>query len=200
MDGFDYIIVGAGSSGATLACRLAADRRIRILLPEAGPSETSLQKVPLGYRALFYDEKFNWKYETEAEPELNGHKIYWPRGKVLGGSSAINAMVYVRGHLNDYEQWAKVAPGWGWADVFPYYKKMETWGGSSSAIRGTTGPVNVSNMENAVHPLTKKYLEAGQQVGFAHNFDYNGTEMEGVSVYQTTTFKGLRVSSATAYL
>ena len=201
MGDFDYIIVGAGSSGATLARRLAADRRIRILLLEAGPSDSSLKiKVPLGYGALFYNRKFNWKYETEPEPELNSRKIYWPRGKVLGGSSSINAMVYVRGHPNDYEQWAKVAPDWGWADVLPYFQKMETWGGRRSTIRGTTGPVNVSDMENLVHPLTQKYLEAGQQLGFAHNPDYNGTEMEGVTVYQTTTFKGLRVSAATAYL
>ena len=201
MGDFDYIIVGAGSSGATLARRLAADRRIRILLLEAGPPDSSLKiKVPLGYGALFYNRKFNWKYETEPEPELNKRKIYWPRGKVLGGSSSINAMVYVRGHPNDYEQWAKVAPDWGWSDVLPYFQKMETWGGRRSTIRGNTGPVNVSDMENLVHPLTQKYLEAGQQLGFAHNPDYNGTEMEGVTVYQTTTFKGLRVSAATAYL
>ena len=104
MGDFDYIIVGGGSSGATLAGRLTADPSVKVLLLEAGPSDRSLKiKVPLGYGSLFYDQKFNWKYETEPEPELKGRRMYWPRGKVLGGSSAINAMVYVRGHPNDYE-------------------------------------------------------------------------------------------------
>ena len=201
LNDFDYIIVGAGSSGATLAGRLAEDPSVKVLLLEAGPSDGSFKiKVPLGYGSLFYDQKFNWKYETEPETELNGRKMYWPRGKVLGGSSAINAMVYVRGHPEDYKEWANVAPSWNWKDVEPYFKKMEAWKGKDCPTRGKSGPVGISNVENDVHPLTNKYLEAGQELGFPYNSDYNGRHMEGVSVYQTTTLNGLRVSSASAYI
>ena len=198
---FDYIIVGGGSSGATLAGRLSSNPSIKVLLLEAGPSDGSLKiKVPLGYGSLFYDQKFNWKYETEPEAELNGRRMYWPRGKVLGGSSAINAMVYVRGHQNDFKDWAKVAPSWSWSNVEPLFKKIEAWKGKSSSARGSSGPVGVSNVERDVHPLTNKYLEAGQELGFPLNRDYNGSHMEGVSVYQTTIANGLRVSSASAYI
>ena len=198
---FDYIIVGGGSSGATLAGRLSSNPSVKVLLLEAGPSDGSLKiKVPLGYGSLFYDQKFNWKYETEPEAELNGRRMYWPRGKVLGGSSAINAMVYVRGHQNDFKDWAKVAPSWSWSNVEPLFKKIEAWKGKSSSARGSSGPVGVSNVERDVHPLTNKYLEAGQELGFPLNRDYNGSHMEGVSVYQTTIANGLRVSSASAYI
>ena len=198
---FDYIIVGGGSSGATLAGRLSSNPSVKVLLLEAGPSDGSLKiKVPLGYGSLFYDQKFNWKYETEPEAELTGRKMYWPRGKVLGGSSAINAMVYVRGHQNDFKDWAKVAPSWSWSNVEPLFKKIEAWKGKSSSARGSSGPVGVSNVERDVHPLTNKYLEAGQELGFPLNRDYNGSHMEGVSVYQTTIANGLRVSSASAYI
>ena len=198
---FDYIIVGGGSSGATLAGRLSSNPSVKVLLLEAGPSDGSLKiKVPLGYGTLFYDQKFNWKYETEPEAELNGRRMYWPRGKVLGGSSAINAMVYVRGHQNDFKDWAKVAPSWSWSNVEPLFKKIEAWKGKSSSARGSSGPVGVSNVERDVHPLTNKYLEAGQELGFPLNRDYNGSHMEGVSVYQTTIANGLRVSSASAYI
>ena len=198
---FDYIIVGGGSSGATLAGRLSSNPSVKVLLLEAGPSDGSLKiKVPLGYGSLFYDQKFNWKYETEPEAELNGRKMYWPRGKVLGGSSAINAMVYVRGHQNDFKDWEKVAPSWSWSNVEPLFKKIEAWKGKSSSARGSSGPVGVSNVERDVHPLTNKYLEAGQELGFPLNRDYNGSHMEGVSVYQTTIANGLRVSSASAYI
>ena len=198
---FDYIIVGGGSSGATLAGRLSSNPSVKVLLLEAGPSDGSLKiKVPLGYGSLFYDQKFNWKYETEPEAELNGRRMYWPRGKVLGGSSAINAMVYVRGHQNDFKDWAKVAPSWSWSNVEPLFKKIEAWKGKSSSARGSSGPVGVSNVERDVHPLTNKYLEAGQELGFPLNSDYNGSHMEGVSVYQTTIANGLRVSSASAYI
>ena len=198
---FDYIIVGGGSSGATLAGRLSSNPSVKVLLLEAGPSDGSLKiKVPLGYGSLFYDQKFNWKYETEPEAELTGRKMYWPRGKVLGGSSAINAMVYVRGHQNDFKDWAKVAPSWSWSNVEPLFKKIEAWKGKSSSARGSSGPVGVSNVERDVHPLTNKYLEAGQELGFPLNSDYNGSHMEGVSVYQTTIANGLRVSSASAYI
>ena len=198
---FDYIIVGGGSSGATLAGRLSSNPSVKVLLLEAGPSDGSLKiKVPLGYGSLFYDQKFNWKYETEPEAELTGRKMYWPRGKVLGGSSAINAMVYVRGHQNDFKDWAKVAPSWSWSNVEPLFKKIEAWKGEYSSARGGSGPVGVSNVERDVHPLTNKYLEAGQELGFPLNRDYNGSHMEGVSVYQTTIANGLRVSSASAYI
>ncbi len=198
---FDYIIVGGGSSGATLAGRLSSNPSVKVLLLEAGPSDGSLKiKVPLGYGSLFYDQKLNWKYETEPEAELNGRRMYWPRGKVLGGSSAINAMVYVRGHQNDFKDWAKVAPSWSWSNVEPLFKKIEAWKGKSSSARGSSGPVGVSNVERDVHPLTNKYLEAGQELGFPLNRDYNGSHMEGVSVYQTTIANGLRVSSASAYI
>ncbi len=198
---FDYIIVGGGSSGATLAGRLSSNPSVKVLLLEAGPSDGSLKiKVPLGYGSLFYDQKFNWKYETEPEAELNGRRMYWPRGKVLGGSSAINAMVYVRGHQNDFKDWAKVAPSWSWSNVEPLFKKIEAWKGEYSSARGGSGPVGVSNVERDVHPLTNKYLEAGQELGFPLNRDYNGSHMEGVSVYQTTIANGLRVSSASAYI
>ena len=198
---FDYIIVGGGSSGATLAGRLSSNPSVKVLLLEAGPSDGSLKiKVPLGYGSLFYDQKFNWKYETEPEAELNGRKMYWPRGKVLGGSSAINAMVYVRGHQNDFKDWEKVAPSWSWSNVEPLFKKIEAWKGKSSSARGSSGPVGVSNVERDVHPLTNKYLEAGQELGFPLNGDYSGSHMEGVSVYQTTIANGLRVSSASAYI
>ncbi|MEK9568530.1 MAG: GMC family oxidoreductase N-terminal domain-containing protein [Paracoccaceae bacterium] len=201
MGDFDYIIVGGGSSGATLAGRLSSNPSVKVLLLEAGPSDGSLKiKVPLGYGSLFYDQKFNWKYETEPEAELTGRKMYWPRGKVLGGSSAINAMVYVRGHKNDFNDWAKVAPSWSWSNVEPLFKKIEAWKGKSSSARGSSGPVGVSNVERDVHPLTNKYLEAGQELGFPLNRDYNGSNMEGVSVYQTTIANGLRVSSASAYI
>ncbi len=201
MGDFDYIIVGGGSSGATLAGRLTADPSVKVLLLEAGPSDRSFKiKVPLGYGSLFYDQKFNWKYETEPEPELKGRRMYWPRGKVLGGSSAINAMVYVRGHPNDFEEWADVAPSWNWSNVEPYFKKIESWKGEESPVRGKSGPVGVSNVENDIHPLTTNYLEAGQELGFPYNRDYNSNHMEGVAVYQTTTFNGLRVSSASAYI
>ena len=170
MGDFDYIIIGGGSSGATLAGRLSSNPSVKVLLLEAGPSDGSLKiKVPLGYGSLFYDQKFNWKYETEPEAELTGRKMYWPRGKVLGGSSAINAMVYVRGHQNDFKDWAKVAPSWSWSNVEPLFKKIEAWKGKSSSARGSSGPVGVSNVERDVHPLTNKYLEAGQELGFPLN-------------------------------
>jgi choline dehydrogenase len=126
--------------------------------------------------------------------------MYWPRGKVLGGSSSINAMVYVRGHPNDFNEWGAVAPGWSWKDLEPYFRKMENWKGGPDQARGGSGPLSVTDVSDKVHPLTNIYLKAASQLGFPVNTDYNSTDMEGANIYQTTTDKGFRASAYTSYL
>lgn len=198
---FDFIIVGAGSAGCVLANRLSADGRYRVLLLEAGGSDRSFWiRMPIGYGKVYHDARFNWKYETEPEAALGGNRSYWPRGKVLGGSSSINAMVWVRGHPGDYDDWASHAPGWGWEAVAPVFRRMEDWEGGGDDIRGAGGPVHVTRAGDDAHPLCDTYLEAVRQAGFAVNDDYNGTSMEGGSLYQITTRGGFRASSARCYL
>ena len=198
---YDYIIVGAGSSGSALAGRLAEKTKYRILLLEAGPKDYHpYLKIPIGYGRVFYDNRFNWKFTTEPEPQLNGSQMYWPRGKVLGGSSAINAMVYVRGNKCDFDEWGRFAPGWSWSHVEPYFRKMEDWQGPKNQNRGQSGPLSISNISDKVHSLTLRYLEAAQEVGYKFNKDYNSGDIEGACIYQITTKNGMRESSATAYL
>lgn len=198
---FDYIIVGAGSAGAPLANRLSRDARTRVLLLEAGGRDSSLWvRMPIGYGRVFYDGAVNWKYATEPEPHLDNRSIYWPRGKVLGGSSAINAMVYVRGHPQDYDDWARVAPGWGWDEVAPVFRRMEDWQGVPHPDRGKGGPLSVRDVAADVHPLTRAYLSAAEQAGIAFNPDYNSDGMEGAGLYQITTRNGIRASTSAAYL
>ena len=198
---FDYVIVGAGSAGSVLANRLSGDARNRVLLLEAGGSDlTFWVQVPIGYGKVYYDERVNWKYTTEPDPNRNGNRSYWPRGKVLGGSSSINAMVYVRGHPSDYAEWNAVAPGWGWDDVAPVFKRMEDWDGPANPLRGTGGPLHVHDVTQDVHPLTRMYLQAAEQAGYPTNSDYNASDMEGAALYQITTKGGLRASAARAYL
>ncbi len=198
---FDYIIIGAGSAGSALAGRLAENTKLRILLLEAGPKDYHpYLKIPIGYGRVFFDDRFNWKFTTEPEPQMYGSQMYWPRGKVLGGSSAINAMVFVRGHQRDFDEWGASASGWSWADVEPYFRRMEHWQGIHNQNRGLFGPVSISNVSDKVHPLTQRYLEAAQQIGFKLNDDYNSGDLEGACIYQITTSNGVRVSSATAYL
>ena len=198
---FDYVIVGAGSAGSVLANRLSGDARNRVLLLEAGGSDlTFWVQVPIGYGKVYYDERVNWKYTTEPDPNRNGNRSYWPRGKVLGGSSSINAMVYVRGHPSDYAEWNAVAPGWGWDDVAPVFKRMEDWDGPANPLRGTGGPLHVHDVTQDVHPLTRMYLQAAEQAGYPTNPDYNASDMEGAALYQITTKGGLRASAARAYL
>lgn len=201
METFDYVIVGAGSAGAVLANRLSESGARRVLILEAGGSDNSIWiKIPLGYGKVFHDARVNWKYTTDPVPGLGGRRSYWPRGKVLGGSSAINAMVYVRGHPRDYAEWNAVAPGWGWEDVAPFFHRMEDWDGPPSSARGTDGPLHVHDVADEVHPLTRIYLEAAQQAGIPTNSDYNGPEMEGACCYQITTKGGLRASTGRTYL
>lgn len=201
MEAYDYIIVGAGSAGCALAYRLTDSGRHRVLLLEAGGRDRSVWvHMPIGYGKTYYDERINWKYMTEPEPGLGGNRSYWPRGKVLGGSSSINAMVYVRGHPRDYDDWAEVAPGWGWDDVAPVFKRMEDWSGEASDWRGKGGPVSVYDVASDIHPLTRTYLKAAEQNAIAVNPDYNGAEMEGATCYQITTKGGLRASAARGYL
>ena len=198
---YDYIIVGAGSAGCVLANRLSADPGNRVLLLEAGGSDRSLwTRVPIGYGKVYYDQRVNWKYLSEPVPGLGGLSSYWPRGRVLGGSSSINAMVWVRGDSQDYERWADVASGWGWSDVAPVFRDMESWSGAAHAMRGRDGPVAITDTQDQIHPLCKVWYKAAAELGFAHNPDYNADDIEGICNYQISTRKGWRASSSSSYL
>lgn len=198
---FDYIIVGAGSAGAVLANRLSESGRFSVLVLEAGGTDLKpYVQVPIGYGKVYYDERVNWKYLTEPVTQLNNRRSYWPRGKVFGGSSSINAMVYVRGHPSDYQQWGAVAPGWGWDDVEPVFRRMESWRGKSDPRRGQSGPLSVTDISAMAHPLCETYLDAAEQINIVRNDDYNAGSMEGAALYQITTENGLRASTARAYL
>ena len=198
----DYIIVGAGSAGCVLANRLSANGRHRVLLLEAGGSDRRFWlQVPIGYGMSFYNPRVNWMYRTEPEPALDDRQGYWPRGKVLGGSSAINAMVYMRGLPSDFEAWRDAGnPGWGWQDVLPYFRRAENFAGSADPRRGTGGPLHVSNVAAACHPLSEMFLRACQEIGVPRSPDLNGGTPEGVAHYQITTQGGRRMSAARAYL
>ena len=201
MKQFDFIIIGAGSAGCVLANKLSKSGKHKVLLLEAGPSDNRFWiKVPIGYGKVFYDQRVNWKYTTVPEPHLNNRSIYWPRGKVLGGSSSINAMVYVRGHPNDFNEWGQAAPGWSWSDVAPVFKRMERYEAAQDPLRGTNGPLSITDVSTKVHPLTKGYLRAADQAGIGLNPDYNAQTMQGAALYQITTNQGRRASSAQAYL
>jgi choline dehydrogenase len=199
---FDYIIIGAGSAGCVLANRLSASGKYSVLVLEAGGSDRRFWiQTPIGYGKIFYDERVNWKYVTENEAGINNRRSYWPRGKVLGGSSSINAMVYIRGQHQDYDDWRDLGnPGWGWQDVLPYFRKSETFSDGGSDYRGDAGPLYVNNVSEQYHPLCKRFFEAAAQHGFDYNPDFNGADQEGVGYYQITTRDGRRMSAARAYL
>ena len=202
MGTFDIIIVGGGSAGCVLANRLSEDGRLSILLLEAGGRDWSpMIHMPIGYGHSFFNPRINWKYESEPDPGIADRQSYWPRGKVLGGSSAINAMVWARGLPNDFEDWvAAGAEGWGWDTVKRYYKKLESWSRGGDAIRGGDGPLSVQDIADQVHPLCNAYLEAAGQLGLPRTDDYNGAETEGAAVYQLSTRNGVRASTAKCYL
>jgi choline dehydrogenase len=201
VDGADVIIVGAGSAGCVLADRLSADGRLKVLLLEAGGTDRRFfVGMPLGYGKLFMDPAVNWMYATEPDPGLNGQRDHWPRGKLLGGSSAINAMVWCRGHPEDYEDWARAGnPGWGWEAVRAAYLAIEDTEGGGEG-RGTGGPLHIAAMREGLHPLTHDFLAAAQAAGLPASPDFNGPQQEGVGVYQLTVKGGRRNSASRAFL
>lgn len=202
MTDFDYIVVGAGSTGCVVASRLAQSGRFRVLLLEAGPADVSpWVHLPIGYGKLYYHPKMNWMYRTEPVPGLDDRVIYQPRGKVLGGSSSINAMVYSRGQPEDFDGWEEMGnPGWGWADLLPCYRRMEDHALGASTLHGAGGPLHVTDIQDNVHPLTHRFIEAAKEAGLPFNPDLNGASCEGVGYYQITTRNGFRASAARAYL
>ena len=202
MTEFDYIITGAGSAGCVLANRLSAGGRLSVLLVEAGGSDRSpWVRLPIGYGKTYTDPRFNWKYFTEPDPGLSGRRDYWPRGKVLGGSSSINAMVYVRGHPGDFDDWAAMGnPGWSYADVLPYFRKFEDHAWGASAYHGAGGPLAISDIRRDIHPLCEHFISSCVAVGIARNDDFNAEHLEGAGIWQLTIRRGLRESAATAFL
>ena len=202
MNEYDYIIVGAGSAGCVLANRLSASGKDRVLLLEAGGSDRSpLIQVPLGYGLTFSDPKYNWMYTTEPDAALNGRASFWPRGKVLGGSSSLNAMVYMRGQHADYDEWRDAGnPGWGWNDVLPYFKKSEDHVFGANEHHGAGGELTVSDFADQVHPLCERFLQAGDALGYGRTADFNGERKEGFGLWQMTIRKGVRASTSNAFL
>ena len=202
MNRFDFIIVGAGSAGCVLAKRLTESGQHRVLLLEAGGSDRSpLIQVPLGYGITYADPKYNWMYMAEPDPAMNHRALYWPRGKVLGGSSSINAMVYLRGQQGDFDDWRDAGnPGWGWADVLPYFKKSEDHCWGASEHHGAGGELHVSDFADQVHPLCERFLKAGEALGFGRTADFNGPTKEGFGLWQMTIRNGLRESTAKTFL
>ena len=194
---FDYIIVGAGSAGCVLANRLSADPDVRVLLLEAGPRDTDPWiHIPLGYGKLFNRRDVNWAYESEPEPALNGRRMFSPRGKVLGGSSSINGLVYIRGQPEDYDGWE--VPGWSYTELLPYFIKCQNQQRGASVLHGTGGPIGVSDMER--HELADAFVESAAATGIPRNADFNGEAQEGTGYYQCTTWNGRRASTAVGYL
>lgn len=201
MEQFDHIIVGAGSAGCVLAGRLSEDLGRKILLLEAGGSDDSLLiRMPAGVAQLIGGGRTNWSYRTQKQPRLNDRKMFWPRGKVLGGSSSINAMIYTRGHARDYDGWRQMGlPGWGFADVLPYFRRAEGNENGADAFHGADGPLCVSNALKT-NPLFETFIAAGQEAGFPVTPDFNGPQQEGVGPYQFTIRNLERCSAAAAYL
>ncbi len=202
MTTYDYIIVGAGSAGCILAARLSESGRHNVLLIEAGGNDSSPWfRVPVGYARSYYDPKVNWMYWSEPEAALNGRRIYAPRGKVQGGSGSINAMIFVRGAADDFDDWKAAGNlGWGYEDVLPFFRKLETHAGGESKYHGGGGPIHVTPMRGQSHAITDRFLEACAELQMPLNADFNGADIEGAGIYDINTRNGVRSSSSLAYL
>jgi choline dehydrogenase len=198
---YDYVIVGAGSAGCVLANRLSANGKDSVLLLEAGPRDSNIWiHVPIGYGKLFKEKTVNWMYQTEPEPGLEGRQVFQPRGKVLGGSSSINGLLYVRGQHEDYDRWRQRGNvGWGYDDVLPYFKKAENQQRGADEYHGAGGPLSVSDWRHE-DPLSEAFVKAAVETGIPFNPDFNGKTQEGAGFFQTTTRRGRRASSAYSYL
>ncbi|MCO5161356.1 MAG: GMC family oxidoreductase N-terminal domain-containing protein [Mesorhizobium sp.] len=197
----DYIVVGAGSAGCVLAARLSEDAGTEVVILEAGGRDSSpLISIPLGWGMVYSKKLFDWRLKTEPEARLNNRIVEFARGKVLGGSSSVNAMAYVRGHRSDYDRWAASGlAGWSYADVLPYFRKQESWEGGASQYRGGSGPLTTRPSKYS-DVLVDASIQAGIEAGYQFNPDYNAAEQEGISVMQSTIRRGRRCSAAVAYL
>jgi choline dehydrogenase len=206
---FDYIVIGAGSAGCVVANRLSANPKHKVLLLEAGPADDNMWiHIPAGMQRVFVDPKVIWNYSTEPEAELKGQTVFWPRGRTLGGCSAINGMAYIRGQAADYDHWAQAGNrGWAWEDVLPFFKKSESYWGGAGELHGSGEGVRVTSTQQrqpagtSIHRATKAFVDAGIVAGLALNNDFNGPMQEGVGwIDHTITDRGRRHTTATAYL
>ena len=197
---YDYIVVGAGSAGCVVASRLTEDPHTRVLLLEAGGDDRVKEvRIPAAFCKLFKSTR-DWNYSTEEEPHLNHRRLYWPRGKMLGGSSSMNAMIYIRGNPSDYDCWRDLGnPGWGFADVLPYFKKSQNQERGASQFHATGGPVSVSDLRY-VNEITRAFLAATHELGIPANADFNGPTQDGTGLYQVTQKNGSRQSAFDAFL
>ncbi|MDH5264102.1 MAG: choline dehydrogenase [Betaproteobacteria bacterium] len=197
----DFVVVGAGTAGCALAARLSENGRHSVLLLEAGPKDDYLWiHIPIGYGKTMFHPVYNWRFETEPDPGMNGRRIYWPRGRCLGGSSSINGLIYIRGQHEDYDHWAALGnDGWAWKDVLPYFRKLESNSRGPSELHGGDGPISCSDIRGR-HELIEALIAGAGSLGVPRNDDFNGERQEGVGYYQLFTRKGWRSSTAVAYL